>query len=266
MKYTVVAGDTLYGISRKNNISTQEILALNGWSSPPPLQIGQEIIVGKTDNSTTAPTTSSNITTYNVAKGDSLYAIGRKYNVSPSEILTLNGLSPSDGLYIGQTLKIPSGESSNQKVTTVTPTPVSSNTSGSKSHTVSQGESLYAISRKYNTTPQAILEANGMGSNAPIYIGQELKIPINVSSPISTPPSTSNVSSAKSTPQKTVYTVVQGDTLYQISRKVGLSPQQILALNGLDGSTPHIYWARIKGKRGSKNHNSRNIYSFKWSW
>ncbi|NME71437.1 muramidase family protein [Flammeovirga aprica] len=251
MKYTVVAGDTLYGISRKNNISTQEILALNGWSSPPPLQIGQEIIVGKVTNNTPAPSSSNSSNTYTVAKGDSLYAIGRKYGVSPSEILTLNGLSPSDGLYIGQVLNIPSSGSSNQSTststTTVTPSPKPVSNSGQKTHTVTQGESLYAISRKYNTTPQAILEENGLGKNAPIYIGQELTIP-SASKPTSTPSNNTTVTSTPTPQEKIVYTVQQGDTLYQISRKVGLSPQQILALNGMDASTPIYIGQELKVK------------------
>lgn len=252
MKYTVVAGDTLYGISRKNNISTQEILALNGWSSAPPLQIGQEIIVAKSNSNTPPPSNSSttNTSTYTVAKGDSLYAIGRKYGVTPSEILALNGLSPSDGLYIGQVLKIPSKDSSNTSSSTITPTPTTSTPSSQpdqKTHTVSAGESLYAISRKYSTTPQAILEENGLGNNAPIYIGQTLKIPS--AAPKTTPiTSTTTVKSTPTTQDKIVYTVQQGDTLYQISRKVGLSPQQILALNGLDGSTPIYIGQELKVK------------------
>ncbi|KXX69813.1 LysM peptidoglycan-binding domain-containing protein [Flammeovirga sp. SJP92] len=251
MKYTVVAGDTLYGISRKNNISTQEILALNGWTSAPPLQIGQEIIVAKPSSSAPPSDTSStvNTSTYTVAKGDSLYAIGRKYGVSPTEILTLNGLSPSDGLYIGQVLKIPSGNKTSQSTTTVAPTQPRPSNSGEKTHTVSQGESLYAIARKYNTTPQAILEENGLGNNAPIYIGQELTIPsASKPTPAPAPSNNTTVTSTPSSQEKIVYTVQQGDTLYQISRKVGLSPQQILALNGLDGSTPIYIGQELKVK------------------
>ncbi|NLR90760.1 LysM peptidoglycan-binding domain-containing protein [Flammeovirga agarivorans] len=237
MNYAVQPGDTLYGIARKHNLSTDDLISLNNWSSVPTLQIGQEIIVGKSstpqNNTKVEPATSGK--THTVVKGDSLYAIGRKYNISPARILTENNLGTNAGIYIGQVLKIPSEEQ--EKTTTVTPTP---NTSGQqKIHKVDAGESLYGIARQYQTTPQAILAANGLPANTPIYIGQELNIPSGSTnaptSTVSTPKQSSTV--PKQQPPK-VYTVQQGDTLYKISREVGLTPQKILELNGFDANTP----------------------------
>lgn len=248
MKYKVEAGDTLYGISKKNNISTDEILALNGWSSPPSLQIGQEITISKETTVTPKPIDNTNKTnkTYTVQAGDSLYAIGRKFDISPSTILAFNKLDQSKGLSIGQVLKIPSTSTKvNVPPTTVTPQRSITSNISQKIHTVEQGQSLYSISRKYNTSPQAILKENGLPGDAPIYIGQALKIPSLSANSVKTPqpitkPKTTTVTQ-ENNPSPQLYTVQQGDTLYQISRKVGLSPQQILALNGLDGSTPiHI--------------------------
>lgn len=42
-------------------------------------------------------------------------------------------------------------------------------------HTVAKGETLYAIGRKYNTTPDAIRAANGMTSNT-VFPGQQLTV------------------------------------------------------------------------------------------
>ncbi|SFZ82358.1 Murein DD-endopeptidase MepM and murein hydrolase activator NlpD, contain LysM domain [Devosia enhydra] len=44
-------------------------------------------------------------------------------------------------------------------------------------HVIESGESLYAIARRYNTTAQAIVQANGMSSPDKIFVGQRLTIP-----------------------------------------------------------------------------------------
>ena len=45
------------------------------------------------------------------------------------------------------------------------------------SHTVQSGESLYSIGRAYGVDPNAIAQANGIGTPYTIYKGQALKIP-----------------------------------------------------------------------------------------
>ena len=44
-------------------------------------------------------------------------------------------------------------------------------------HTVTSGETLWAISQRYGTTVAAISDANDLGSSAQIWPGQELRIP-----------------------------------------------------------------------------------------
>lgn len=45
--------------------------------------------------------------TYTVEKGDSLYAIARKYNINPELLATMNGLEMEDYIYPNQNLLIP---------------------------------------------------------------------------------------------------------------------------------------------------------------
>lgn len=249
MKYKVKAGDTLYGISKKNNLSTAELLKLNNWNSPPSLQINQEIIVGKSSDNQPTPKVSiqQEELTYKVVQGDSLYAISRKFNTTPPQILEYNKLNNNAGLYSGQILKIPTKEENKETVKTI---PTSSN---KNTHLVEQGESLYGISRKYGTTPQAILSANGLDNNAPLYIGQELSIPTNSNkTPKPTPsPKPIHVPKTEKSLTKKIYTVQQGDTLYQISRKVGISPQKLLEINGLDGSVPIYIGQELEVKQNA---------------
>ncbi len=59
-----------------------------------------------------------------------------------------------------------------------TPSPTPSPQSQYVIYVVRQGDTLYSIARRYNTTVQAIMEANGLTSYN-IYVGQQLRIPIS---------------------------------------------------------------------------------------
>lgn len=96
--YTVKAGDTLYQIANMYNTTVDEIKRLNNLTSNI-LSIGQVLKVpGKTIK--------DNTIIYTVVKGDNLYQIANKYNVSVNEIRELNNLA-TDLLSIGQKLLIP---------------------------------------------------------------------------------------------------------------------------------------------------------------
>ena len=151
IEYKVVKGDTLYAISNRYNVSVDSIKNLNGLTSNI-LSIGQVLKI---------PTSNINdYIEYKVVKGDTLYAISNRYNVSVDSIKNLNGLT-SNILSIGQVLKIPT-----------------SNINDYIEYKVVKGDTLYAISNRYNVSVDSIKKLNGLTSNI-LSIGQVLKIPTN---------------------------------------------------------------------------------------
>lgn len=44
---------------------------------------------------------------YTIEKGDSLYKIGKEYNINPNLLASLNGLDSNDYIYPGQVLLVP---------------------------------------------------------------------------------------------------------------------------------------------------------------
>ena len=52
-------------------------------------------------------------TTYKVEKGDTLYSISRKYQITVAELRAANNLSENDVIKVGQKLKIPTADISN---------------------------------------------------------------------------------------------------------------------------------------------------------
>ncbi len=149
--YTVKAGDSLYKIAQNYGVSVDEIKNLNGLSNNL-LSIGQMLKIPTQTNN------NSEILTYIVKAGDSLYKIAILYGTTVDAIKELNNLT-SNNLSIGQVLKIPN----------------SSNTSYI-SYIVKAGDSLYKIANLYSTSVNAIKELNNLTSNN-LSIGQVLKIP-----------------------------------------------------------------------------------------
>lgn len=146
--YTVVKGDTLWNIAKKNNVSVNDLKNINGLLSSN-LQIGQtlEIPILNNDNKSEKK--------YTVQKGDTLYKIAKNNNVSISDIISLNNLI-SNILSIGQVLKIPQY---NEEETYI----------------VQKGDTLYSISKQYNTNIDNIIKLNNLTNNI-LKVGQEIKI------------------------------------------------------------------------------------------
>ncbi|CDQ18362.1 spore germination protein [Halobacillus karajensis] len=78
-------------------------------------------------------------------------------------------------------------------------------------HVVQQGDSVFSIAGLYDSTPNAIIEANELETPGDLVIGQALVIPI----------------------VGQFYFVQQGDSLYSIAQEFNTTPQQLAQVNGL---------------------------------
>lgn len=151
--YTVKKGDTLWDIANKYDTSVNEIKSLNNLKSNI-LQVGQALKISSKKNSNV----SSNYIEYNVVKGDNLYTIANKFDVTISDIKSINNLS-TNILQIGQVLKIPGITNYN-------------------TYLVKKGDSLWKIANKYGTTVKKLMAINNL-STSTLKIGQSLLIPIS---------------------------------------------------------------------------------------
>ena len=186
--YVVQKGDSLWSIARKLNTSVAELKALNNLTSNN-LSVGQVL---KTPSSNTE---NDNQTTYTVVKGDSLYKIAQKFNVTVQDLINLNNI-PSTNLSIGQVLKVKGTVPSKEETT----------------YTVVKGDSLYAIANKYKVSVQDIIDANNLKSTA-LSVGQKLIIPTQITNDL--------------------YTVKSGDSLYKIANQYGVTVEDLKKENNL---------------------------------
>lgn len=202
--YTIAKGDSLYQIAKKYNTTVDELKKLNNLSSNN-LTIGMKLkipVSSSTTNNEETPS-STKTYTYQVKKGDTLYQIAKNNNTTVDAIKKLNNLS-SNTLTIGSIIKLPSSNTS-------------SNTSEEDIYIVKSGDTLYQIAKNNNTTVDAIKKLNNLSSNT-LTIGQTLLIPLPKEEYI-------------------IYTVIKGDSLYQIARKNNTTVDEIKKLNNLTTNT-----------------------------
>jgi LysM repeat protein len=168
--YKVIAGDTLWGVARKNNLPLNALLGANpGLNKNAPLNVGQEVLVPAPGSApSSVPVVSPGATSYVVKKGDNLTRIASSYGVSIPSLRAANGLS-GDNISVGQTLVIPAVGGS-------APAPVSAPSSGGTSYVVKKGDNLTRIAAVHGTTVSAIMQLNGLTNANSIQVGQTLVI------------------------------------------------------------------------------------------
>ena len=135
--------------------------------------------------------------TYVVQSGDTLFSIAARFNVSVSELATINKIYDVNAIYVGQQLILPNPlpagyQSSNPGGGTTaggsqygTGGPVSNGGSsatvivistGYFTYVIRPGDTLSIIATRFNTTPQTLMAINNIPNPNLIYVGQILVI------------------------------------------------------------------------------------------
>ena len=99
--YQVQNGDTLASVASNFGVSVNNLSSLNGIMVGSLLNPGDYIVVPKVQNE------NPYFREYVVKKGDSIYGIARANNISPSQLLRLNGLNDTDIIYPDQKIMLP---------------------------------------------------------------------------------------------------------------------------------------------------------------
>ena len=146
---------------------------------------------------------------YTVQKGDTLYSIARRYNISVADLKSINNLT-GDGLSVGQKLYLVPLQDDIIPSNTIT-------------YTVQRGDSLSKIASLYNTTVKEIKSLNNLISDI-LQVGQQLVIPILEENGDDMVPEVDGYQE---------YIVQPGDSLSRIATLFNTSIDDIKSLNGL---------------------------------
>ena len=103
--YVVRAGDTLWDISRRYDVTVATLARWNAMAPGDVLPVGRALVIW-TDTATPFVAQPEHIRrlTYTVRQGDSLYRISTRFRVSVAQLLEWNDLAPDRYLQPGQRL------------------------------------------------------------------------------------------------------------------------------------------------------------------
>lgn len=130
---------------------------------------------------------------YLIQQGDNLSSIAKKFNTKESIIMELNNIPFPDFIREGREVIVPINKEKYFEY-----------------YTIKQGDSLYAIARKYNINPDLLAILNGLENDDYIYPNQEILIP------------KSNYS---------YYVTKDGDTIDIVSQKFNIASKDLLNNN-----------------------------------
>lgn len=171
---------------------------------------------------------------YTVQRGDTLWAIARKYGTTIQEIAQVNGIQNVNLIFPGQVLRI----HTNSNV----PGSESNSTGGKTYYTIQRGDTLWRISRRYGTTVQNLVSWNNIQNPNLIFPGQRLIIyeTSNTNTRVSKNANyDTNSNLSQSTYSNNIninyaqYTVQKGDSLWRIARRYRVCPKKLARVNGI---------------------------------
>ncbi len=197
---TVQQGESLWGLAQKHGTNVETLRQLNGLTSDL-LRVGQQLVLpGSEDGSDAEPTTVT------VRPGDTLFEISLRHGVSVASLIAYNDL---DGTVIhpGQELVLSPGDTPPAPLEVV----------------LGVGDSLWVLSRRYETSIDEIAAANGLARDATLRVGDRLVIPGRYP--------TSDVDVGGPTPVEVV--VGASDTLWGIAVRYDSNVSAIMSANNL---------------------------------
>lgn len=181
----------------------------------------------------------SNTTSYRDATAwlTGRYATDPNYATSLNRIIETYGLTRYDTASNGTpSTVIGGGVSSENNAGVVNSPSQSTGNLGGSTYTVSVGDTLWAISRKFGVTITQLKSWNNLSSDM-IYVGQKLSIQTGTGNTAVTPtPSTPVVSNKPTTSNDQTYTVVAGDSVWKIAHQFGISMDTLRSLNHIQNN------------------------------
>ena len=147
-----------------------------------------------------------------VVSGDSLWKLAKKYDTEIRIIKEINYID-SDLLSINDTLLIPLSKSK------------SNNFIPYEMHIVSEGDTLWDLSKKYNIDIEDLIRMNSLKKDSYLQLGQQLTI------------GNKNIHRNIESKKRTIlYSVKQGDNLYKISDLFDVTVESIKEINDFETS------------------------------
>ncbi|MDR2204657.1 MAG: LysM peptidoglycan-binding domain-containing protein [Flavobacteriaceae bacterium] len=241
-KYTVVKGDTPYGISKKYGMSLDEFYKLNPKTKEKGIQIGETVLIksgakssGKTDEK---------LGKIVLKPKQTIYGITKQYHISETELRKLNPDLDSK-MKIGETLFLPEEnikKYGDSEIAETVETPKTTETpkddiKNENTYTILEKDNYYRITKKFGISKDQLfalnpgLEEKGLHPGNVIFVKSQESITEETKQKKSEEKQETKSQSPIANDDYITYTVQSGDTVFKILNKFGISLDDLLELN-----------------------------------
>lgn len=158
---------------------------------------------------------------YQVRRGDSWWVLSSRFKTPISVLKRINNKN-SNTLRVGESLMIP-GSSANVAAAQVRTSPSTQERASQRANYVIQsGDTLWQLSRKFGVTVQTLAQANGISERQTLRVGQRMYIP-----------QVNRTASASASANVVQYRVRNGDNLWRIAQRFGVTTNNLVSWNKL---------------------------------
>lgn len=257
--HTVVKGDNPYNISRKYGLSIDDLVKLNPSTKDGVLRIGDVLVIDKKNTATSTSSVNSlgKIGKIVLQPKQTIYGLTKQYQISEADLRKLNPNLDSN-MKIGDVVLLPldkitkyGGTQTVAAAAAVVETKVEipvekevvSQPVDADSYIIQAKDNYYKLSRKFDVSQQELfalnpgLEAKGLqpgdiikikGANSAASTPQTNETP---ATQVSQTTPTPTYTSTSTTGDYVTYTVQNGDTVFGILNKFGITLDDLLTLN-----------------------------------
>ncbi|WP_312389380.1 LysM peptidoglycan-binding domain-containing protein [Chryseobacterium sp.] len=261
--HTVAKGDNPYNIAKRYGMTVDELLKMNPKFKDGKLAIGDVLSVKSDKTTTSAPktvvvekpkaTSTSQVGKIVLQPKQTIYGITKQYRISETDLRKMNPELDSH-MKIGDEITLPlesikkyGGEQAVAAVSTPkpveqstveTPTPIADG----ENYVVQAKDNYYRISKQFNISQQELfalnpgLEEKGLKPGESIIIKKSNTTPVaesssNSKTKVDSGNERSSANATSTADDFVTYTVQQGDTVFSIVNKYGISIDELIALN-----------------------------------
>lgn len=234
VSYAVIDGDTLWSVAKRLGVSADALAAANPDVDPRRMSIGQRLAVPagvdlaqvtKAQIRPSIPAASTKVHT--VADGDNFWSVARQHGVTVAALTEANpGVDPTR-LRIGQPLSLPAAPA-----TAARPAVGRQHAAlDGAGYVVADGDNFWSIAKRLGVSADDLTRLNAGLDPLRLQPGQLLAVPENArADALAAPAPTGGAGRAVS--DAGLYPVAPGDTLWSLSRRFGVSLEDMLAVNG----------------------------------
>lgn len=260
--HTVAKGDNPYNIAKKYGITVDELLKLNPKFKDGKLAIG-DVLTVKAEKHTTPvskpvsvekakPNTGQSLGKIVLQPKQTVYGIAKQYRISETDLRKLNPELDSH-MKIGDEITLPLesikkyGGGQQTAPVVVKPveapaeTPVTTGSSEKGTYVIQPKDNYYRISKQFGVSQQELFALNPGLEEKGLKPGETINIKksntetaseaVNPKTKIDSGNERSSAGSVAAADDYVTYTVLQGDTVFSIVNKFGISIDELIALN-----------------------------------